>query len=120
VSTPLKFESNCELEISEIMRERAVKSSITDALFALRAWSAVAMLACAATCARADGSSVKQDAKQVGHEVGTAVREVGHEAKKVGKAIKNKTKEGVQAVKEGGKEFKRAVKGESSADSHHD
>lgn len=101
------------------MRERAVKSSIADALFALRAWSAVAMLACATTCARAD-SSVKQDAKQVGHEVGTAVREVGHEAKKVGRAIKDKTKEGVQAVKEGGKEFKRAVKGESSADSHHD
>jgi hypothetical protein len=86
----------------------------------LRAWSAVVMLAAVATCVHAEDTSLKQNAKQVGHEVGTAVHEVGQEAKKVGKAVKKATKEGVQAVKEGGKEFGRAVKGKSSTASHHD
>lgn len=80
----------------------------------LRAPVVLAVLAAVPMVSFADGSNLKQDAKQVGHEVGTAVKEVGQEAKKVGKAVKHAAKEGVQAVKEGGKEFKRAVKGEPS------
>ena len=78
------------------------------------------MLACAVACARAEGTSLKQDAKRVGREVGTAVHEVGQQARKVGRVVKKTAKEGVHAVKEGGREFKRGVKGEGSASSHHD
>lgn len=87
---------------------------MTQTAFSLRICIALAMLACGVAQVRADDSTIKDNAKQVGHEVGTAVRQVGQEAKKVGKAVKKTAKEGVQAMKEGGKEFKRAVKGESS------
>jgi hypothetical protein len=97
-----------------------MKASVAKVSSSLRALSAVAMLAAAATCVRADDGTLKQDAKQVGHEVGTAVREAGQEAKKVGKAVKKAAKQGVQAVKEGGKEFKRAVKGEAADGGHRD
>jgi hypothetical protein len=117
---PVKSKSNCELKISERGQARAMNCSITHGLLALRAWIAVAMLATAATGVRADDAGLKQDAKQVGHEVGTAVREAGQEAKKVGKAVKKAAKEGVQAVKEGGKEFKRAVKGDGAEAARHD
>lgn len=62
-------------------------------------------------------STFERNAKEVGHEVGTAARKVGQEAKKVGKAVGHTAKKGAKAVKEGGKEFTRAVKGESSQDS---
>ncbi len=62
--------------------------------------------------ARAEESTIKQDARQVGHEFGAAARKVGQGAKKAGKAVGHAAKEGAQAVKEGGKEFAKAVKGE--------
>ena len=64
--------------------------------------------------------TVKDEAKKIGHAVGSTVHDVGHEAKKVGKEVgqgakkAGKTvghvaKEGVEAVKEGGKEVGHAA-----------
>ena len=53
---------------------------------------------------RGQEKSLKQNAKEVGHAVGTAAREVGKGAKKAGKAVG-------QAAKEGGKAFKEALTG---------
>jgi hypothetical protein len=66
--------------------------------------------------AGAEDSTLKQDAKQAGHAVGSAVHEVGHGAKKVGKEIGHGAKEAGKAIgsaaREGGKEFHRAIKGD--------
>lgn len=66
--------------------------------------------------AGAEDRSLKEDAKEAGHAVGSALHEVGHGAKKVGKEIGHGAKEAGKAVgdaaKEGGKEFHRAIKGD--------
>jgi hypothetical protein len=66
--------------------------------------------------AAAEDSSLKQEARQAGHAVGSAVRELGHGAKKIGKEIGHGARDAGKAVgtaaKEGGREFHRAIKGE--------
>jgi hypothetical protein len=64
--------------------------------------------------AMAGDSTLDQNAKAIGREVGGAARKVGQEAKKVGKAIGHAAKDGAQAVKKGSKEFARAVKGQTT------
>lgn len=64
--------------------------------------------------AAAEDSTLDQNARTVGRELGTAARAVGQEAKKVGKAVGEAAKEGAHAVKKGGQEFARAVKGETA------
>ncbi|HYM35926.1 MAG TPA: hypothetical protein VET48_11050 [Steroidobacteraceae bacterium] len=63
-----------------------------------------------------EDKSVKETAKEAGHDVGQAIREAGHETKKavkkVGHATKTAVKETGHAVHEGAKELKKAVKGE--------
>lgn len=71
------------------------------------------LLACAGPAVAAD-STLDQNAKQIGREVGGAARKVGQEAKKVGKAVGQAAKEGAQAVKKGSKEFTRALQGQTT------
>jgi len=82
-----------------------------------RAWLSFVVIVMASfmagASARAEDSTFKQGAREVGHDLGAAARKVGHGAKKAGKAVGHAAKEGAQAVKEGGKEFARALKGES-------
>lgn len=67
---------------------------------------------------QADDDRVANDAKEVGHAVGSAAREIGQGAKQVGKAIGKEAKVVGKtighAAKEGGKEFHRAVTGKSA------
>lgn len=60
--------------------------------------------------------SLKDGARQAGHDLGTVLRDIGHGAKKAGKEIGHDAKQAGKAVggaaKEGGKEFKRAFKSE--------
>lgn len=66
--------------------------------------------------AGAGEDSLKKDAKEAGHAVGSALHDVGHGAKKIGKEIGHGAKEAGKAIggaaKEGGKEFHRAIKGD--------
>lgn len=66
--------------------------------------------------AGAEDGSLKADAKEAGHAVGSALHEVGHGAKKIGKEIGHGAKEAGKAIggaaKAGGKEFHRAIKGD--------
>lgn len=78
--------------------------------------SVALLLGALALPAGAGDRSLKEDAKEAGHAVGSALHEVGHGAKKVGKEIGHGAKEAGKAIggaaKEGGKEFHRAIKGE--------
>jgi hypothetical protein len=76
------------------------------AVFLLASWAPAVLAA----------ESLKDGAKQAGHDLGQAMRDIGHGAKRVGKEIGHDAKQAGKAVgeaaKEGGREFKRAVKGE--------
>ena len=77
---------------------------------------AALLLGSLALPAGAEDGSLKEDAKQAGHAVGSALHEVGHGAKEIGKEIGHGAKEAGKAIgsaaREGGRAFHRAIKGE--------
>src|SRR6185295_8373437 len=80
----------------------------------LSAWLAAIS---AGTCIAAEESSVKKDAKDVGHSVGDLARDVGHSAKKTAKAVghgaRDVTRTVGHAVRDGAKETKKVTKREA-------
>lgn len=78
--------------------------------------SVALLLGALALAAGAEDRSLKEDAKEAGHAVGSALHEVGHGAKQIGKEIGHGAKEAGKAIggaaKEGGREFHRAIKGD--------
>jgi hypothetical protein len=76
--------------------------------------SALLAAASATTCAAAEDSSVKQDAKDVGHAVGDLAKDVGHSAKKTAKAVGHGTRDVTRTVghafRDGARETKRATR----------
>ncbi len=87
----------------DIMRSR---------ILVLSAWLATVS---AMTCVAAEeGSSVKQDAKDVGHAVGDLAHDVGHSAKKTAKAVGHGARDITRTVghgfRDGAKETKKATK----------
>ena len=90
----------------DIMRSR---------ILILSAWLAtVSAMPCSAA---EESSSVKQDAKDVGHAVGELAHDVGHGAKKTAKAVGHTARDVTRTVghafRDGAKETKKAAKGES-------
>jgi len=80
--------------------------------------SACLAAASAMTCSAAEeNSSVKQDAKDVGHAVGELAHDVGHGAKKTARAVGHTARDVTRTVghafRDGAKETKKAAKGES-------
>jgi hypothetical protein len=79
--------------------------------------AAFALLLSLGAGAYADDSTLKQDAKTVGHETGEVVHKVGEAGKEVGKKVAETAREVGHATRDGAREFKAAVTGEGSAHS---
>jgi hypothetical protein len=66
-----------------------------------------------------EGTSLKQDAKELGRDVRATVHDAGREVKKagkeVGKAVGQAARETGRAVRDGAKELKQGLKGEDAS-----